>query len=154
MVITKFIVFFPVKTVFFSLSLISFPVFLEIELLRSLFGYYAIPVNEISSGKIINPVFENGLFLKNRQFEFDLTDKQDKCEDEIITCRPKILINPGSVGQPRYGFPEATYAIAEITNDSFITRYRSVEYDFKEMQKRMKEKGFPKKLIDRLSEGR
>jgi predicted phosphodiesterase len=61
------------------------------------------------------------------------------------------LINPGGVGQPRDGNPKAAYAVIETEIPS-VTFHR-VDYDFKSVQDRMKQAGFPEGLIYRLSKG-
>ncbi len=63
----------------------------------------------------------------------------------------RLLINPGSVGQPRDGDPRAAYAVYD-TNESRISHYR-VTYDVERTQRRMMEAGLPQFLIQRLSDG-
>ena len=63
-----------------------------------------------------------------------------------------IVLNPGSVGQPRDGDPRASYAVYD-TDAASITLHR-VEYDIPETQKLMAEEGLPLWLIQRLSAGR
>jgi diadenosine tetraphosphatase ApaH/serine/threonine PP2A family protein phosphatase len=64
----------------------------------------------------------------------------------------RIVVNPGSVGQPRDGDPRASYAIYDSEAMS-ITLHR-VEYAIDETQKLMAEVGLPRWLIERLSAGR
>ena len=64
----------------------------------------------------------------------------------------KVIINPGSVGQPRDGLPTASYALYD-TDEQKITHYRA-EYDISETQKRMTERNLPQYLINRLARGR
>lgn len=63
-------------------------------------------------------------------------------------CR--YIINAGSVGQPRDGNPDASYAIFDTDS---VTIKRAA-YDILLTQKKMKDAGLPSYLIDRLSEGR
>lgn len=63
----------------------------------------------------------------------------------------RIILNPGSVGQPRDGDPRAAYALFDETAMTF-TFYR-VEYDVVETQRRMKSHNLPRRLIDRLAQG-
>ena len=65
------------------------------------------------------------------------------------------IVNPGSVGQPRDYDPRPSYAI--FSNDGhgnrgFLERHR-VEYDRAETQRKMREAGLPRALIDRLDHG-
>jgi diadenosine tetraphosphatase ApaH/serine/threonine PP2A family protein phosphatase len=64
----------------------------------------------------------------------------------------RMIINPGSVGQPRDGDPRASYAVYN-SDDGVVTHHR-VEYDIGRTQKRMLERGLPEYLIERLEHGR
>jgi predicted phosphodiesterase len=64
----------------------------------------------------------------------------------------KIVINPGSVGQPRDGDPRASYAVYDSETQSVTVR--RVEYDIGSTQSLMEEAGLPRWLVERLSEGR
>ncbi|MFC1901249.1 metallophosphoesterase family protein [Chloroflexota bacterium] len=61
------------------------------------------------------------------------------------------IINPGSVGQPRDGDPRASYAIYD--NKTALVRLFRVEYDIKDTQDKMMERGLPVRLIARLERG-
>lgn len=63
----------------------------------------------------------------------------------------KLMINPGSVGQPRDGDPRSAYALLDIA--SAAVRFRRVEYDVPEIQRRMRARKLPESLADRLSFG-
>jgi predicted phosphodiesterase len=64
----------------------------------------------------------------------------------------KLVINPGSVGQPRDGDPRASYAIYD-TSEQTVTVMR-VEYEVNATQRLMAEAELPRWLIERLSFGR
>lgn len=68
----------------------------------------------------------------------------------------RALLNPGSVGQPRDGLPDAAYAILETgslaTDDSI--EFRRVRYDIDRTQRLMRQAGLPARLAERLSFGR
>ena len=64
----------------------------------------------------------------------------------------RIVLNPGSVGQPRDGDPRASYAVYD-SEGMTITLHR-VEYAIEATQKLMAEEGLPRWLIERLSNGR
>ena len=64
----------------------------------------------------------------------------------------KVVINPGSVGQPRDGDPRAAYAVFDSESDT-VTLHR-VEYDIAATQKLMEASGLPRWLIERLAMGR
>ena len=64
----------------------------------------------------------------------------------------RLIINPGSVGQPRDGDPRASYSIYDSENN--IIHHRRVPYEIALTQQRMEEHGLPPRLIARLSYGR
>ena len=61
------------------------------------------------------------------------------------------LINPGSVGQPRDGNPEAAYAIFD--DEEFSIRFKSAPYDVSGAQRRILAAGLPPYLAERLALG-
>ncbi len=61
------------------------------------------------------------------------------------------LINPGSVGQPRDGNPQAAYAIFDM--EEFSIHFRSVPYDVAGAQRRILAAGLPAFLAERLALG-
>jgi diadenosine tetraphosphatase ApaH/serine/threonine PP2A family protein phosphatase len=61
------------------------------------------------------------------------------------------LINPGSVGQPRDGNPEAAYAIFD--DEDFSIHFKSVPYDIGGAQRRILAAGLPPFLAERLARG-
>jgi len=62
----------------------------------------------------------------------------------------KILVNVGSVGQPRDGDPRSSYVIF----DGETIRYRRVEYDVREVLRRFARTPLPRYLATRLEEGK
>ncbi len=64
----------------------------------------------------------------------------------------QLIINPGSVGQPRDGLPTASYALFD-SEEQTITHYRA-EYDIAATQERMTKHNLPQYLINRLARGR
>ena len=63
----------------------------------------------------------------------------------------RLIINPGSVGQPRDSDPRAAYAILET--DQMMWEHRRVEYPIQETQNRMRQHGLPHRLVARLQYG-
>ncbi len=63
----------------------------------------------------------------------------------------RLIINPGSVGQPRDGDARASYALLDI--ESVSLEYRRIPYPVEITQEKMREKGLPPRLITRLSYG-
>ena len=64
----------------------------------------------------------------------------------------RYIVNPGSVGQPRDGKPDASYAILDTT--ALRIDYRRVTYDVAATQQKMRDVGLPPRLWQRLSRGR
>jgi len=63
----------------------------------------------------------------------------------------RLIINPGSVGQPRDNDPRAAYLILDLSRGSFL--FRRVEYSIDKTQEKMRKAGFPISLIKRLEYG-
>ena len=66
--------------------------------------------------------------------------------------RGRVIMNPGSVGQPRDGDPRPSYLLYD-SDGSRVTRHRA-DYDVSITQERMRRVGLPQYLIGRLSHGR
>jgi predicted phosphodiesterase len=88
---------------------------------------------------------------------FALDEEKDKVTLEqtkpgvAITLRSKLILNPGSVGQPRDRDPRAAFAIYDT--EARVWTPRRVEYDIPEVQKRIRESNLPEKHAARLAEG-
>lgn len=65
---------------------------------------------------------------------------------------PKIMINVGSVGQPRDLDPRASCVIYELEDDAI--RPIRVPYDISEAQRLIRQAGLPEKFAARLGEGK
>lgn len=63
-----------------------------------------------------------------------------------------IVLNPGSVGQPRDRDPRAAYAVIDL-EDHTVQTHR-VEYDVDRVQDAVEAAGLPRRTGDRLREGR
>jgi predicted phosphodiesterase len=102
------------------------------------FGHSHFPVVFCSEAK--------GNSLQPISYEFD--------EFIAVKCESgkKLLVNPGSVGQPRDGDPRASFAIWDAER-ARIEFYR-VEYDLTLTQEKMRAANLPGYLIDRLAHGR
>jgi predicted phosphodiesterase len=60
----------------------------------------------------------------------------------------RLIVNPGSVGQPRDGDSRASYAI--LDEESRVIEFHRVAYFIADTQAKMKEAGLPQRLADRL----
>lgn len=63
----------------------------------------------------------------------------------------RLILNPGSVGQPRDGNPAASYALLDRASDEI--ECRRVSYDIERTQLLMQQFGLPARLWQRLSYG-
>ena len=63
-----------------------------------------------------------------------------------------VVMNPGSVGQPRDGDPRAAYAV--LDTDSLSVTEQRVRYDIDRVERRVEEAGLPARIGERLHQGR
>lgn len=63
-----------------------------------------------------------------------------------------VVVNPGSVGQPRDGDPRAAYAVLDLDTLS-VTEHR-VSYDIDRVKQAIDDAGLPARLGTRLEDGR
>lgn len=63
----------------------------------------------------------------------------------------RLIINPGSVGQPRDNDPRASYAI--LDTDSMTWQHQRVAYPIEVTKEKMQKQRLPSKLISRLDYG-
>ncbi len=69
----------------------------------------------------------------------------------LSLAKDRLILNPGSVGQPRDDDPRASYAIMDTEKMSW--EFRRTPYNIERTQKRMRNCGLPKRLIERLQYG-
>jgi diadenosine tetraphosphatase ApaH/serine/threonine PP2A family protein phosphatase len=70
---------------------------------------------------------------------------------EIETAGRRWLLNPGSVGQPRDGDPQAAWLLLDLAGDR--ARFRRVAYDVDATQVEIRALGLPDGLAGRLAHG-
>lgn len=63
-----------------------------------------------------------------------------------------VVMNPGSVGQPRDDDPRAAYAVLDL--ETLSVTERRVEYDIERVREAVGEAGLPERIGSRLREGR
>ncbi len=71
--------------------------------------------------------------------------------DTIDLARGRMLLNPGSVGQPRDGDRRAAWAL--LDTETNVVTFRRTAYDVAETQRRMRRRGLPAFLVERLAHG-
>jgi diadenosine tetraphosphatase ApaH/serine/threonine PP2A family protein phosphatase len=88
---------------------------------------------------------------------FELIEKSDRVNvrqtvpDQTIKLNSRLILNPGSVGQPRDRDPRSAYAIYDTEKKTWTPR--RVAYNIPEVQKRIREAGLPEKHAVRIAEG-
>jgi len=65
-----------------------------------------------------------------------------------------LVVNPGSVGQPRDGDPRAAYAVLDVVDDGVTVELRRVEYDVDRVQAAVEAADLPERTGTRLAAGR
>lgn len=104
--------------------------------------------------------------IKDFVFEYDqekICGVFDSIEHKVFTfghthvpvykpCGDKMVLNPGSVGQPRDGDNKASYAIYDTDTHEFTVK--RVTYDFKKVQDAIRKAGLPEIMAERLAYGR
>ncbi|GAB1469919.1 metallophosphoesterase family protein [Chloroflexota bacterium] len=71
--------------------------------------------------------------------------------DATVQLQPKMILNPGSVGQPRDRDPRAAYAIYDTEAQTWTPK--RVAYNIPEVQERIRAAGLPEKHAVRIGEG-
>lgn len=109
--------------------------FMAVDFTIALVGHTHIPiifewVEESRSAQVLLPSWEKPVSLNGR----------------------RLILNPGSVGQPRDGNPRAAYGLLDTEAQTF--EFRRVAYPVEITQERMRARGLPERLIDRLEMGR
>lgn len=78
-------------------------------------------------------------------------EKRPRPGERLPLGRPRRILNPGSVGQPRDSIPDASYALLDF--EAAVWEARRVPYDVAATQARMGSHGLPERLIARLAYG-
>ncbi len=91
------------------------------------------------------------------QSMFQLDEDKDRVSMALakvgrqLPLKPRVIVNPGSVGQPRDRDPRAAYALFDPEPATWEAR--RVEYDIASVQERVRQAGLPEKHAVRLAEG-
>ena len=91
------------------------------------------------------------------QSMFEFIEKSDRVTvrqtvpDQTIKLNARLILNPGSVGQPRDRDSRAAYAIYDTADRTWTPR--RVAYDIGAVQQRIREVGLPEKHAVRIAEG-
>jgi predicted phosphodiesterase len=74
-----------------------------------------------------------------------------KAGTEVELGSVRVVLNPGSVGQPRDGDPRAAYLLLDL--DGQRASFCRADYDIERTQREMREAGLPEMLAARLALG-
>jgi predicted phosphodiesterase len=80
-----------------------------------------------------------------------MTDSWAAAENQIALDERRLILNPGSVGQPRDGDPRSSYML--IDTSAGIATWNRVGYDVSATQAAILAAGLPPRLARRLSSG-
>jgi diadenosine tetraphosphatase ApaH/serine/threonine PP2A family protein phosphatase len=70
---------------------------------------------------------------------------------EFSLSERRVLMNPGSVGQPRDGDPRAAFILLDLSEQ--VAWFHRVEYDVERTQEEIRDEGLPEPLAERLAHG-
>ena len=87
----------------------------------------------------------------HRPFEDSFAMSRPVQWDEVISLTPRMILNPGSVGQPRDGDPRASYAILDDVEYSW--EMLRIDYDVKLVHSRIMKAGLPERHAQRILAG-
>ncbi len=88
---------------------------------------------------------------------FQLDEQKDRVSMALAkvgqpaVLKPRVIVNPGSVGQPRDRDPRAAYALYD--REARTWEARRIQYDIPSVQGHIREVGLPEKHAVRLAEG-
>ena len=91
------------------------------------------------------------LYITEESALNNVQPKQPRDGDVLDVSEGRIMINPGSVGQPRDGDPRAGCAVFDTTQ--MTVTFRRIDYDIERTQKQIRDEGLPESLAMRLSMG-
>ncbi|MGF0110908.1 metallophosphoesterase family protein [Clostridium sp. SGI.024] len=117
----------------------------------------------------VKVIFTHGSPYKINEYLFEDGENTKKVMEEIsedvLICAHthipsykkfgnKVFINVGSVGKPKIGRPNATYALIEIKEDKTIdVKFRELEYEYKRIVKDAQMLHFPTQLVASYENG-
>jgi len=84
-------------------------------------------------------------------FQLDDADVTSTLGRGTVELRGRSLVNPGSVGQPRDRDPRAAWAV--LDTEGRTVEFMRTTYDIAETQRRIRDRGLPPFLADRLASG-
>jgi len=107
-------------------------------------------------GSLRDPVWEYVTSQKQADATIALSRTTHCCNGHthvprIFRVGERMLVNPGSVGQPRDGDARGAYAL--VDTEAGAIEFRRAAYDVAETARRIRARGLPAFLADRLSVG-
>lgn len=98
-------------------------------------------------GHTHNPV----IFKYNQEGDTRVEALLPDLEDRFLLGEDRLIINPGSVGQPRDGDARASFVL--LDTDAPAVDYCRIPYPISETQERMRQADLPSRLVSRLAYG-
>jgi diadenosine tetraphosphatase ApaH/serine/threonine PP2A family protein phosphatase len=86
-----------------------------------------------------------------RQGRAGVSARQPRDGEVVDLAKGRVLLNPGSVGQPRDGDPRAAWVVVDTT--ARTATFGRTRYDIVETQRRMRRRALPPFLAERLAYG-
>lgn len=91
------------------------------------------------------------LYITEDSASCNIQPRQPEDMEIIDVSNERIMINPGSVGQPRDGDPRAGCAIFDT--DEMTVTFRRIPYEIKQTQQQMRNERLPESLVLRIAMG-
>jgi diadenosine tetraphosphatase ApaH/serine/threonine PP2A family protein phosphatase len=83
--------------------------------------------------------------------QFDIAALSPIYDEHVQLSNTRLIINPGSVGQPRDADPRAAYALLDL--EKLTWSHHRVVYPVEKTQEAMRQHDLPGRLISRLAQG-
>ncbi|MFY9344853.1 MAG: metallophosphoesterase [Planctomycetota bacterium] len=91
------------------------------------------------------------VYLRNDEAPNDIVEAPHSDVEVAYSEFDRVLMNVGSVGQPRDEDPRAAYGL--VDTDRQIARIKRVQYDIAGVQRKIRDAGLPEVLANRLALG-
>lgn len=111
-------------------------------------------LDEFQAAEILLELGARYCFFGHTHLPRIFTDSGEEVPEESdwIELPASALINPGSVGQPRDGNPNAAFAVVDLSRPA--VRFERVPYDIATTQAKIRDAGLPEVEAARLALGR
>ncbi len=122
---------------------------LDLSTVQVNFEHFATPFCFVGHTHI--PILYTYFYGKGNGKSEGFVDWMIPAANQLITLKPRSIVNPGSVGQPRDRDTRASYAIYQPEDHQW--ELRRVPYDIQAVQQKILAAGLPARHASRLEEG-